>query len=319
MFKFIKNWLTKKPAAKEQSIAKMAALALALGQMSVKTLADSVNAQGQRLTTFQLKYPRFFHAEFMTHRRFGRNASSSRAIPVKKILAQVWKDPATPLHWGKNQGGMQAHAEIWGFRRFIAKVLWRFAGRCACVFAWMLHCLGVHKQVVNRILEPWQFIHVIVSATEYENFFELRDHEDAQPEFHVLAYLMRIEQQRSTPELLMPGQWHLPYITHAESCNHPIEILKQVSAARCCRVSYLNHDGELSSVDADLALCNRLVGAEPLHASPFEHQATPDEFDTRTELWKTPAMHGNLLGWNQYRKYIEVDTWLKKEKANVVV
>lgn len=306
MFKFFKK---RKRAAFERKIAELARTAVESGQIDVKILADSISRFNKRITTFQLRYPRFFHAEFMTHRVFGRNASSSRAIPVKLILKQVWNNPAHPWHWGANQGGMQAKTEVWGIKRLLAMLAWKYAGRCACIFAWMLMKLGVHKQVSNRILEPWQFIHVVVTATEYANFYELRDHDDAQPEFHVLAYLMRQAQNNSKPELLEAGQWHLPYITKEERSVLDLEVQKRVSAARCCRVSYMKHDGTQATVCEDLKLCDRLVGARPLHASPFEHQATPDVFEGRTEQWKSPAMHGNLQGWNQYRKYIEVEMW----------
>lgn len=310
MFKFLKG-LFGKPTTKFD-IKAMVDEAIASGQISVRMLADSISEHGQRITTFQLKYQRFFHAEFMTHRKFGRNASSSRAIPIMTILKQVWNDPAMPMHWGVNQGGMQAKLELTGVKRAMAKAAWKFAGRCACIFAWMLMQLGVHKQVANRILEPWQFIHVVVTSTDYENFSNLRNHDDAQPEIHILAYIIDGLLVNETPTLLAKGEWHLPYITHADALNHDIETLKKVSAARCCRVSYMKHDGTESSVANDLRLCERLVGSEPLHASPFEHQATPDTFDARTGMWKTPAMHANLNGWNQHRKYIETEIWMNK-------
>src|SRR5690606_30080072 len=118
----------------------------------------------------QLRYPRFIHAEFMTHRAFSRNASSSRAIPVHKMLSQVWNDPATPIHWGASRPGMQAREELKGWKRKAAQAIWKLAGRAACVFAWGAMKLGLHKQVANRILEPWQYIHVVVTATDWDNF-----------------------------------------------------------------------------------------------------------------------------------------------------
>lgn len=303
MFKFFKK---RKDKAFERKIAELARIAIETGQIEVKILADSISKAGKRITTFQLKYPRFIHAEFMTHRVFGRNASSSRAIPVKLILKAVWNKPASPLHWGTNKAGMQAGGELWGAKRLMAQLAWVYAGRCACAFAWIMMKLGIHKQVANRVLEPWQHIHVVMTATEFDNFYELRDHEDAQPEIHVLAYIMRELQRKSTPRLLNEGEWHLPYITYDEMQEHDLETLKRTSAARCCRVSYMKHDGTKATVAEDLKLCDRLVGAVPLHASPFEHQATPDLENT------TPELHGNLKGWNQFRKYIEQEMWSKK-------
>lgn len=307
----LKKWRTAKHASYAANIAEMSMLAVLKGQIKVKILADSISAEGHRLTTYQLSYWRPIHSEFMTHRVFGRNASSSRAIPVKTMLKQVWTNPAMPMSWGLNKPGMQAGKEASGLRRMLSKYLWRTAGRCACCFAWLLMKAGIHKQVANRVLEPWQFIHVVVTATEYENFFELRDHEDAQPEIHVLAYLMKQARLESEPTLLRPGEWHLPYISFEEREQHDVEILKQVSAARCCRVSYMKHDGTAADISTDLKLCKRLVGSVPLHASPFEHQATPDVLVG--DKWATRALHGNLVGWKQYRKYIEIKMWNKQE------
>lgn len=273
---------------------------------TAKVIADSVSAEGIRITTFQLKYPRFIHSEFMTHRVFSRNASSSRAIPVMKMLKQVWNDPAMPLHWGQNQAGMQAKAELSGFKRWAAKTLWKAAGRVMCGAAWLMTKVGLHKQVANRILEPWQFIHVIVTATDWDNFFELRDHEDAQPEIRDLAIKMREAMAASAPQLLVGNRWHLPYVTQDEVAQYGFVLARKLSAARCCRVSYLTHDGRKPSVEEDLKLCERLAGARPIHASPFEHQASPDATDWHGN-WAFPNLHGNLRGWVQYRKFIECE------------
>lgn len=274
-------------------------------------LADSISPSGQRITTFQLRYPRFIHSEVMTHRTFSRNASSSRAIPVSRMLEQVRNDPATPCHWGKNQSGMQAKIELQSTARSDAINNWYLAAKMAADIAEQMNASGLHKQVSNRILEPFQYISVVLTATDYNNWFELRDHEDAQPEIRSLAIAMRDAMDRSLPLLLQPGEWHLPYINEKEREQYPIDILLQVSAARCCRVSYLRHDGQEPDVQKDLALCDQLVGARPLHASPFEHQATPDveanafaKFITGRK-YRNPEKHGNFTGWVQHRKLIE--------------
>lgn len=278
--------------------------------IQVKIIADSISKHsGKRLTTMQLKYQRFIHSEFMTHRVFSRNASSSRAIPVAKMIEQVRNDPAMPIHWGKNQPGMQAKEEIQHV--FTGKELWKISARNAAEVAEEMNKLGLHKQVVNRILEPYQWIHVVVTATEWDNFFELRYHEDAQPEIYELAKLMRYTMDTSEPKVLSYGDWHLPYVTEEEYVNLDIEIAKKVSAARCCRVSYLKHDGTNSTIEEDVALCDRLAGAKPIHASPFEHIATPDLFsegnppDMVVGCWSNSSLHGNFVGWIQYRKLIE--------------
>lgn len=259
----------------------------------------------KQITTVQLSYWRPIHAELMTHRVFSRNASSSRAIPVKKVLAQVWDSPAKPVHWGLNQPGMQADEELAGWRRWAVEKLWTGLARTTCCFVWAMSKLGLHKQVANRPLEAFQRIHVVLTATDWENFFELRCHEDAQPEIYALACSIRNAIDQAPARILKPGEWHLPYITQEERNTLPVELLKRISAARCCRVSYLKHDGTQASVEEDLKLCDRLVGARPLHASPFEHQATPDKLNFG--IWANPAMHGNLSGWIQHRKEIEAE------------
>ena len=282
--------------------------------IQAKIIADSISATGKRITTFQLLYPRFIHAELMTHRVFSRNASSSRAIPVKKMLEMVRNDPAMPIHFGKNQPGMQANEQLTGDDLFKAQELWHIAARQAANVAENMMAIGLHKQVANRILEPFQHISVVLTATEFDNWFELRAHPDAQPEIQQLAQDMRAALVDSVPQELEPGEWHLPYVTEADhsavkALGWAAITLRKISAARCCRVSYLKHDGTAASVQDDMDLCNRLAGARPIHASPFEHQATPDIIipGNRMQLahWQSPKLHGNFVGWIQYRKQIE--------------
>ena len=288
--------------------------------IEAKIIADSISEQGKRIVTMQLTYPRFIHSEFMTHRVFSRNASSSRAIPVAKMIAQVATDPAMPVHWGKNQAGMQADEQLAGTDLAIAQNLWRDAAHNAAALAKQMNDLGLHKQVANRILEPFQHIHVVVTATEWDNFFELRAHKDAQPEIQLLAVRMLAAMGESKPTRLLHGEWHLPYVLEAElsdilwrglSAEAGWELARKISAARCCRVSYLKHDGHPSTIEEDLKLCDRLVGAEPLHASPFEHQATPDTIciTGHTATYERPELHGNFVGWIQNRKLIERQFW----------
>lgn len=268
---------------------------------SVKLLAYSQNPLTHvPLATFELRYWRAIHAELMTHRVFSRNAGSSRAIPVETFLEQVWHDPAGPIHWGVNQKGMQARAELVGWRRALAGGLWRTAAKAACGFAWCLMKLNVHKQVTNRLLEPFQYISVVLSSTEWDNFFELRCHKDAQPEIQELANAIRVELTFNQPIELQPGQWHLPYILLEEievwgGLADPSGVLRKASAARCARASYMTHGTDRIDIDKDLGLFRRLVGSRPLHASPTEHQATPvgDSFNR------------NFYGWRQQRVDIE--------------
>lgn len=270
--------------------------------ITVKVVADSISHGGRRLTTMQLMYPRFIHAEFMTHRAFSRNASSSRAIPVAKIIDQVRNSPGMPMHWGQNQSGMQARQEIQHVGA--AKDLWNRAARYASIIAEEMAAIGLHKQVANRIMEPFQFMHVVVTATDWDNFFELRDHPDAEPNIEVLAKAMKVAMNASQPVLRLRNRyseasWHLPYVTQEERAagsNDPF-FLAKLSTARCARVSYMNHDGTTPVIEKDIQLHNDLVAARPQHASPTEHQGYP--MPAPTQRCK------NFTGWVQYREWVE--------------
>lgn len=264
---------------------------------SANIVADSIGPSGVRIVTMELIYPRFIHAEFMTHRVFSRNASSSRAIPVKRMLAQVWSNPAMPIHWGANQAGMQADEELQPFRKAAARFLWKAAGRAMCVPVWLMSKIGLHKQVANRLLEPWQHIHVVVTATEWENFFALRCHNMAQPEIKALADAMKTAQAWSRPVDLKVGEWHLPYVNAVERSRLSTDDAIKVSAARCCRVSYLNHGGLVSTDTEDFRLYDRLMGAEPPHMSPIEHQA-----EATVHVWR----YANFISWRSHRYQVEM-------------
>lgn len=269
--------------------------------ITVKVVADSIY-DGNRLTTMSLRYPRFIHSEFMTHRVFSRNASSSRAIPIERMIQDVIDDPAMPVAWGTNKPGMQAGPE--GDNHYIidCKDRWLTACEDAVENAERMASYGVHKQIVNRLLEPFSHISVVVSATEWQNFFDLRCHPDADPTINALAVAMRSAIQESTP--VNAEFFHLPYVTNSDwkilpsamSGFESFAFLAMISAARCARVSYLNHDGTNPDVQKDLDLAERLVTSK--HMSPFEHQAMVTNGEG-TSFW------GNFKGWDQHRKFIE--------------
>ena len=182
-------------------------------------IADSISDQGIRITTFQLRYWRAIHAELMTHRVFSRNAGSSRARPSKAIIEQVAHDPWGPIVWGLNEPGMQANnlADISVGMQSLWS--WRNIAKRAANSATVLLNLGLHKQIVNRVLEPFTYIDVVVTATDYANWFALRLDEDAQPEIQQLAQAMESAMAASAPAMLKPGEWHLPYITVSDHTN----------------------------------------------------------------------------------------------------
>lgn len=279
-------------------------------QATAIVIADSISPQGIRLTTFQLRYWRPIHSELMTHREFSRCAGSSRARPSKTVIQQVYDDPWMPVEWGKNQPGMQAKELLDETNTSYAKGHWHNAAMQAASEAQYLLDLGAHKQIVNRLLEPFTYIDVVVSSTSYANWFFLRDHEDADPTIRDLAVKMRIARDASTPKLIATDDWHLPYITEQDwndvtkkalSYEKANRLLASVSAARCARTSYKAHDGTNTTIEVDLALYDRLVGSTPLHASPTEHQATPDI--AYGGIWEHPELCGNFFGWKQFRKF----------------
>jgi thymidylate synthase ThyX len=258
----------------------------------VEIAADSICPQGHRLTTFICTYPRFIHSEIMTHREFSRNAASSRAIPIEKMIQRVIDNPVVPIHWGLNQKGMQAESVVDPQTAAQCQMYWLRARDEAVQYAKRLNSFGIHKQIVNRLLEPFMWMTTIISTTNMQNFFALRCHKDAEPHFQKLAYMMRDVYDSSNPRQCRYGDWHTP-LTGFEGDNVLTpEELRKVSVGRCARVSYLTHDGK-RDVSADLALFTRLE--ESRHLSPFEHVAMCTD---------THNKYGNFIGWKQMRKFI---------------
>lgn len=263
--------------------------------ISASVVADSISLSGKRLTTLQLRYPRFIHSEVMTHRMFSRNASSSRAIPVERLIQDVIDDPAAPIFWGKNQKGMQAYQELEGRHLANVKWFWDNARESAIMHAKDMARYGAHKQIVNRVLEPFAHINVVVTATEWDNFFALRDHPAAQPEIAALARHMRKVMEMSEPRVMANGDWHLPYVRQSELLELTLREQTRVSAARCARVSYMTHEGREPDVKGDLLLFDRLAAEQ--HMSPMEHQATPAVVD---------GFVRNFYGWISQRAAMEI-------------
>lgn len=272
---------------------------------SCKIIADSVSRAGDRLTTMEVTFPRIILAEFNTHRVFSRNSASSRAIPLATQLERITQDPFVPEYWGKLQAGMQANEVVDDTAAFRAQVEWMDACSEAVAFAGRLNKLGIHKQLTNRLLEPFMWHTVIVTATEWSNFFALRNNSMAQPEIHTIAAMMQEAYDSGEPDFVDSGKWHLPLI-QPDELGGDIETLKKVSAGRCARVSYLTHDG-VRDQSKDVELYGRLTSSG--HMSPLEHVATPACYETSSgeadELeWKSSGFIGNFRGWKQLRKFI---------------
>ena len=278
-----------------------------------EVIEHSVNNTGVELVTLELQYPRSAHCEIMTHRVFSRNAQSNRAIKSDKLIENIYSDPYVPIHWGKEQKGMQAYEEsnnpvdLNGLE-ISPETMWRILAKDTCTGASFFHKAGYHKQVVNRLLEPFQYIKVLISSTEWDNFFCLKLAEDAYPEIKEIANLMYQSIQESDPTLLEKGQWHLPYITEKEKdkLNHKLLIL--CSVTRCAKISYLNHGyKESNDYAGELRFYDRLVKNK--HLSPTEHQAKLidnylEEGITAYD-YKKGYMSNNFRGFIQYRALIE--------------
>lgn len=270
---------------------------------SVRVLLDSVSPAGVRVTTMEWTYPRFIHAEVMTYRQFSRNTSSSRAIPVRKMIRNILHTPAGPIAWGKNQKGMQARAELRSWRRWLSIRCWYVARYPVILAALLLVWIGVHKQVANRLLEPWMWITAIITANEpaYRHCFSQRCHPDAQPEFQHIATLARAALDASVP---VQRVVHAPLMTEEDYGEigatglhgaGQYATIWHISTARCARVSYLTHDGR-RSISEDLRLYDDLRHADPPHLSPSEHVLTAAN---------DPAYRsGNVVGWVQHRETV---------------
>lgn len=258
--------------------------------IEAKILADSCNPSGNRLTTFQCTYPDVIHPEILTHRMFSRNTSSRRAIPIKRFIRGVLENQFNPIHLGKNQSGMQAKDEVDETSQEEALKIWNEAREAAVKAARALDSLGIHKQVANRILQPFSHTTCIISATDFRHFFVLRD--DAAAEHHIqeLARQMKGALRKSQPEQLIPGDWHLPLVREEDRKECNARDLVKISIGRCARVSYKTHEG-LRDTQKDIELFERLRTSG--HWSPFEHVATPLPIANRV---------GNFMGWVQARK-----------------
>lgn len=332
--------------------------------IEAKVLLDSIAQNGARLTTFELTYPRFIHSELLTHRLFSRSSASSRAIPTPKKIERIRKDCAKPSEWGVNQKGMQAAGSVGALDEDLAKLCWKHACDDALVHAEALcgarcsrcelrvpcacsepHLLNIHKQVANRILEPFDHIQVVLSTTKIKNHFLLRLAKDkdgrplADPTYHELATKWKAAMDASAPFPVKAGEWHLPYVQKDVGGIRIVEdpdlwevdweTRKMVSAARCARVSYMRQgQGDL---EENKTLYERLISGG--HWSPLEHVATPMPFFEiknyddvcewcREHATKFVCIHwlnaevcmkcawghvhsGNVHGWRQHRKEFE--------------
>lgn len=303
----------------------------------VKVIADSISDVDVRITTFELTYPRIIHSELMTHRLFSRNAMSSRAVPIKTMIDLVKTSPAKPVEWGKNNAGMQSRSLLDPEMQQYVESEWETAAANAARSAALMDAYGAHKQIANRLLEPFQMMKTVLTATDFANFFWLRVDADADPTIKEVATLMHDLYKTHEPEALVNGQWHTPYVDHyydvydmflgycidntpedIEFGAGPYKILTleealAISASCCAQVSYRRLDG---TYDKALSIYERLLSGNKVHASPFEHQATPmcpTDDPLNTDEWDAGTTHvdingerwsGNVREWVQHRQLL---------------
>jgi hypothetical protein len=294
--------------------------------ITAQTILRSRNTSAPEkvLSTLLLRYPRFIHAELMTHRVLSRNAASSRAIPVKKMIDDILADTAMPIHWGAAQKGMQADVECdapiiipskfglvkKGFQ-YTREEAWKAARDRVIDMARGFEEAGYHKQVVNRLLEPFLHITVLVSSTEWRNFLELRNHPDAEPHIQILAReIQKCLVDESMVQELQPGQWHLPFMAGCDGVYNGAEIdtdtAIKLSVAMCASTSYKTTDGFDMTLERAEAIYAKLVNSKPVHASPLEHVAQADSsvlnpFNESQRVWLNESQHRNFVGFRQLR------------------
>lgn len=266
------------------------------GREAIATVICDSISHGVRITTLELVYPRYIHSELMTHRMFSRNASSSRATPINVLLNEVRNDCTFFEEVGVNQPGMCAGELLNDEDYMDFKQEWfDLAKDVADRVEYLKDKYNVHKQVLNRALEPFSRIRTLVTATQWDNFFKLRLAPDAQPEMRSLANAMRLSMTISKP---VERDSHMPYITPADDeLNYNDKV--KCSIARCARVSYGRANGKASNIDSDLILYEKLETSG--HFSPFEHVAS--------FLWHDSpnAMHNNFRGWTSARYLLGFD------------
>jgi len=307
-------------------------------------ILDSIGQYAPRFASLQVRFPRMVHADCKTHRihsgyegevldvmtdisilidrDMSRNGRSSRAVPVNRLLKEARENPYVPA-FRHNAKGMTPGEEF--DPETLDAITTRWLKLCAHVadeVAWFNE-MDVHKQWANRPLEFFGYIDLVLSTTNWKNFLALRDHSAAQQEMQDLAFCIQTELNMSTPKLLQPGEWHMPYISeedrdevklmHGDDNKACLNDLRRISTARIARVSIAPFDGN-AAYEAEFARFKLLVGSMPVHASPSESVATPDVWvpeDLRADgigfeggYWQHPEKHGNLKGWCQYRKYL---------------
>lgn len=257
------------------------------------------------IATFEVFIPRCILSEMNTHRIFSRNTGSTRAIPTKRSIQNIKDAPFVPFYFGQNKAGMQSKTLMSPVKAQLAATIWNVHRGFTLLCTSALAKLGLHKQWTGRLSEPHSYVRQVITSTSFDNFFDLRIHDDAQPEIVAVAYKMKMLLAKSKPKNLSPARnylaegWHLPYITAHERQRYNKEprYLAKLSAARCARTSYLTQEGVEPNSEKELATFNKLTKSTPIHASPLEHQAYA--------LSDSSSRSRNFTGFKQFREQYE--------------
>lgn len=297
--------------------------------VTAKVLCHSISEAGIELISYEIQYPRMILAELNTHGMLCKNSSSSRAIPFAKMQEQL---TARPVRFGQANPGMQDKGldydalvmldEQWEYDvPYTSTVAWEKAKQSALGFSRAFHDAGYHKQVYNRLTEPFQMMKTVLSGTELANFNWLRNHGAADPTIEELARCMYEAKGQSEPELLKTGEYHLPYVTISRrhdgkrvylevDSEHGADELStedaiKMSCARTAAVSFRNCDYGLEKC---LEVYERLIGDDRKHASAMQHAATPMKEPHRAAT-RLPSGQAVLDGPNSINVSTYPATW----------
>jgi hypothetical protein len=187
-------------------------------------------------------------------------------------LDRVMANPFVPSWVGKTHKGMQPDSFLEGQEYEDFRVTWIHSARRACIDAQFLEERGVAKSTLNRMLEPYNTINVLMtgSETHWNHVFrqrcskEMGGQGDAERNLQDLVDGIKLAYTGSVPEA---REMHLPYGEGIDALS--VQDRALASAARCARLSYTPFGAPKSDISADIELAERLLKDE--HLSPFEH------------------------------------------------
>lgn len=273
-----------------------------------KIIKDTLNAYSDdRIVTFELVLPKYLVAEVNKHTVLHNSCQSSRAVPVAKMIQSVEENPFIPYYWQKPHKGMQGY-EYYTNENKISQLReeWLNARDNAVITAKKLQN-EVSKQTINRLLEPFMYVKMVLTGTEFGNFFNQRcpiflnnkgnkvksrtglgfgvdfTSTKGQADIHlqILAEMMHNEMYyNSNP---VESFEHIPYDIGKE---YPLEARLHYSASQCARISFTTiTDDKQFSLERNLQLAQGLIVEG--HAEPFSHQAIGMNDNTYNKFSRT--------------------------------